>query len=389
MATAFLVDVMPNIEAKGLEFRNKATAAIDLDLSVLHPGTASLLALVMLGLSSSWHDSNDLGRTEFDRAQRLFASMESEQQFQQDRNLMFFRKALVYWEMLMSYVVDNVFVCEKMPGKPSATAAEEELKFPHPWTGIACEAQASVFEVGKLIRQGRSRMRQRPFANEGDMEQINKDIQTALILEARLKELSFPEESAIMDPKDLETPVAHFLKIAECYRCTGLLQLYRVFPDLYQSKGSGNFPSSEESDTLDGLVPGEFLTGLAMSVVDLLNSIPVESRTRCVQSFLLVAVAGELRVPISTFEPSHSNLSRQILGSEEGHVQTSPTAIEVLQGRKFVMSRLSLFEHILPAKPIRQMLDVVTETWRRMDDGNEGIYWMDIMMEKGWETIMG
>jgi hypothetical protein len=35
------------------------------------------------------------------------------------------------------------------------------------------------------------------------------------------------------------------------------------------------------------------------------------------------------------------------------------------------------------------MLDVVTETWRRMDEGSEDIYWMDIMMEKGWETIMG
>jgi hypothetical protein len=32
MAAACLVDVMPNIEAKGLEFRNKATAAIDLNL---------------------------------------------------------------------------------------------------------------------------------------------------------------------------------------------------------------------------------------------------------------------------------------------------------------------------------------------------------------------
>ena len=232
-------------------------------------------------------------------------------------------------------------------------------------------------------------MRQRPFMTEGDMEQMNKDIRTALVLEARLQELSFPEESAIMDPKDLETPVAHFLKIAECYRCTGLLQLYRVFPDLYQSKGTEKFPSPGEPDASDGLVPGGFLTGLAMRVGDLLNSIPVESRTRCVQPFLLVAVAGELRVPIFTFEPNHSFLSRQIHSSEEGCVQPSPTAIEVLQGRKFVMSRLSLFEHILPAKPIRQMLDVVTETWRRMDEGSEDIYWMDIMMEKGWETIMG
>jgi hypothetical protein len=63
--------------------------------------------------------------------------------------------------------------------------------------------------------------------------------------------------------------------------------------------------------------------------------------------------------------------------------------MDVLQARKFVIGRLSTFEHVLPAKPIRQMLDIVTETWHRIDLGLQNEYWMDVMIEKGWETMMG
>jgi hypothetical protein len=31
----------------------------------------------------------------------------------------------------------------------------------------------------------------------------------------------------------------------------------------------------------------------------------------------------------------------------------------------------------------------VNEVWRRMDGGDAEVYWMDVMIEKGWETTMG
>jgi hypothetical protein len=45
--------------------------------------------------------------------------------------------------------------------------------------------------------------------------------------------------------------------------------------------------------------------------------------------------------------------------------------------------------HVLPPKPISVCLQLVQEVWRRMDAGDINVYWMDVMIEKGWETTMG
>jgi hypothetical protein len=63
--------------------------------------------------------------------------------------------------------------------------------------------------------------------------------------------------------------------------------------------------------------------------------------------------------------------------------------LDVLQARKTIISRLSAFENILAAKPIRQMLTLVKKTWSCMDEEKQDVYWMDVMMENGYETLMG
>jgi hypothetical protein len=63
--------------------------------------------------------------------------------------------------------------------------------------------------------------------------------------------------------------------------------------------------------------------------------------------------------------------------------------LEVLQARKIVLSRLSAFENILAAKPIRRMLMLVKKTWACMDEEKKDTYWMDVMMDNGYETLMG
>ena len=64
-------------------------------------------------------------------------------------------------------------------------------------------------------------------------------------------------------------------------------------------------------------------------------------------------------------------------------------AVEVLRTRKFVLGRLTSYLHVLPPKPIHVCLQLVREVWRRMDAGEKDVYWMDVMIEKGWETTMG
>lgn len=60
----------------------------------------------------------------------------------------------------------------------------------------------------------------------------------------------------------------------------------------------------------------------------------------------------------------------------------------VFMVRKFVLDRLTSYLRLLPPKPIRACIDIVKETWRRIDAGQQGVYWLDVVMEKGWETIM-
>jgi len=289
----------------------------------------------------------------------------------------------------MSYVAeDQSSIVHQLQAGPVPLAIEDRIgaKLPHPWTGVACDAQNLVFEVGKLIRQRKRRSRRRSFSPESnDDQRAAQDIFIAEDLKHRLQCLSFPDINTIVDPGDMETPVFHFLKIAECYRDTGLLQLYRVFPELLPHQSI-----LDEAESVEALAPSkttsvnEIMITLAMRVVDLLKSIPIESGTRCVQPFLLVAVASELYIPDFS-----ASVRRPSIADYDGLSDTMPTAIDVLEARKFVLSRLSFLEHVLPAKPIRQMLNVMRETWRRLDDGNSNVYWMDIMMEKGWETIMG
>lgn len=79
--------------------------------------------------------------------------------------------------------------------------------------------------------------------------------------------------------------------------------------------------------------------------------------------------------------------------------------IEVSRMRHFIKSRLTSFLHILPPKPIRVCLNIVDTTWKLMDEkaqstaslnkddsdaynDEQEVYWMDVMIEHGWETTM-
>ena len=61
---------------------------------------------------------------------------------------------------------------------------------------------------------------------------------------------------------------------------------------------------------------------------------------------------------------------------------------------RLIQGRLTSFLHIIPPKPICVHLDIVRATWAKLDDmGAAGgkakdVYWMDVMIENEWETIV-
>ena len=69
--------------------------------------------------------------------------------------------------------------------------------------------------------------------------------------------------------------------------------------------------------------------------------------------------------------------------------------------------RLEEHARRLPAKPVRRMLEIVKEVWRRSDEtlgaeeaegglglaldatGGQVVFWLDVVLDRRWETVMG
>ncbi|KAJ5309029.1 hypothetical protein N7508_004408 [Penicillium antarcticum] len=465
MAAATLVNDFPQFGPIGRKMRNEAVEIISRE-SVMDE--KSLLALLMLGQTASWHDPADLGISFFNMLRKQLNSVSSTSHNQDfsfnkndSNNYRFFEEALIYWEMLLSFVTDNDTIILSQDYHSSSSGESLVLqRVPHPWTGIARETQFTVHEVGQLIRRERKRIRSRRYTSQEDIIRAQSAIEKARELEERLLVLAHPSEAEIVSPGDDDTPVWHLLTMAEVYRCTGLMQLYRVFPDLLysrlpQTSASSAFqcPGSTTSTSRDPFFPVDldsmnlsafanqspgaspqvpnpannattsplstahattnpnptpnptpntseqpdretlyntWLIEFATTTLSRLKTIPLESRTRCLQPFLLVASCSELRLP----RPSHQTGDHehdQVENDNDGTAQPaiSMEAIEVSRTRQFILGRLNNFMHLLPLKPIRVCLKLVTEVWRRMDAGRDDTFWVDVMLDHRWETTMG
>ncbi|KAK6211436.1 C6 zinc finger domain protein [Colletotrichum tabaci] len=408
MAAACLSEVSPGFATVSGRLRDQAVGSLWNESRVGPTETSSLLALVMLGFSLCWHDPSRLGQSEFELLAETVAHLEapSDSLTPVDKQKrLFFHNSLVYWKMLLSFVTDDdlpsLSTAHVVQPRPPFETIQRGSRMPHPQTGIGVEIQELVAQVGSLVRKERRRIRKRHHSSRHDIEQSINAIRSAEQLQARLCEIELPGEVAVIDSGDDMTPTDHLLKAAEAYRCTGLLQLYRNFPDLFLYGTSPVNPTSP-STWLDAtgdadLNPPEdsrvaldtWLTSLALHVLDLVEEIPISSRSRSIQPLLLVSICSELSLS-RTFasKPSRKECSVvSILSSPR--MKQPPTFTDVLHARRLIISRLSSFEGILAAKPIRQMLKLVKETWACMDDQQADIYWIDVMMEKGYETLMG
>ncbi|KAL4979733.1 fungal-specific transcription factor domain-containing protein [Aspergillus desertorum] len=416
MAAATLVNDFPQFGPMGKKMRNEAIEIISKETSL---DDKSLLALLMLGQTASWHDPKDLGIPYFNHLRRHLdnaALSRAANPTNRGNNYQFFEEALVYWEMLLSFVADDAAV---LPSRQTPSSAAESLvlqRVPHPWTGIARDTQFTVQEAGRLVRAERKRIRTRRFTSQVDIANAQIALERARELEERLLSLAHPTEAEIVCPGDDETPVWHLLTMAEVYRCAGLLQLYRAFPDLLQrrlpiqqqnhlSPAQQPHPTTatpqdpfqswlneactppspnlqQDPDRPHSTYHDSWLTEFALTTLSRLKSIPFESRTRCLQPLLLVASSSELRLPPTPSDPL-------ALSANGKGPCISSHALEVSRTRRFILGRLTSLQYVLPPKPIAVCLELVKEVWRRMDGGDRDVYWMDVMIEKGWETTMG
>ncbi|KEF58805.1 uncharacterized protein A1O9_03648 [Exophiala aquamarina CBS 119918] len=445
MAAACLVNENPYFKRLSRTLR---TEAMSLLFNTPDEDETSLLALLMLGQSSSWFDPQDLGIPLF----KTLRSRLNRREPTPDGQLTsvvgshgFFQEAMEYWEMLLSFVSSEI-ISDPMDG-PWSPSHSNMRKIPHPWTGICRETQMLVNQVGQLVRSERIRARSTKFTWQHSIDESVTSLQLARCLESRLRSLSEPQDEAIINPGDVETPIWHLQRIAEIYRRTGLINLYRVFPDLLleqinqlqalNANSTMLSGTNSASDDWLGLVEDcttgntepdsmyNWLTNYAIETIDLLESIPPTSRTRCLQPFMLVACACELRAPplenprpfdvtstglstmntdnfrwlsspqlsfpnsISAFNTSFDDA--QATGDPGLEVDESSLAqaFRVFHARRFVRGRLNLFMNVLPPRPTKTCMDLIEAVWNKLDEGNEDIYWIDVMMDMGLYTTMG
>lgn len=408
MAAACLSEVSPGLSTAGDRLRDKAVNSLWNESRVGPTDTSSLLALVMLGFSLCWHDPGRLGQSEFELLAETVLSLEN-----QNNNLspadrqkrIFFHNSLVYWKMLLSFVTDqelpSLGATRAIQPQPARFPTQDETRMPHPQTGIGVEIQEIVAQVGALIRKERKRIRSRRHSSRHDIEQSLNAIRTAEELHSKLCEVELPKEVTVLDSGDDMTPTDHLLKAAEAYRCTGLLQLYRNFPDLlsHDIEPVNMMSQSSWLEAAQSTNVGHhddakafldtWLTSLALHVLDLVQEIPISSHSRSIQPLLLVSICSELSLNRSIIPKPDLKESPIASIISSPRMKGPPTITDVLHARRLIISRLSYFEGILAAKPIRQMLTLVKETWAWMDKKQQDVYWMDVMMENGYETLMG
>lgn len=288
---------------------------------------------------------------------------------------------------------------------------------PHPWAGVGFEIQKILCEVGLLIRTKR---RKTSFSS-GEADYTAFDSQNSLLeafeLEARLLQTECLPEDQISNPGDNQTPVNHLLAFAEVYRLVGLLQIYRVFPSVLTSRLAGDKYAwtSSTRRIFDGIKQHGMTWGLeidtaqdqyspsvdiwlimfACSVLEKLKVLPIEAGTGAFQPFLLVVCSGELRRP----SLSIGNLHVQAYSHETLILMDT----DILRTRQMILGRLQVLQNFLPPKPWVLCANIAQEIWSIIDSPSSqptvnqesalGLdnmpFWLDFMINHGYETLMG
>lgn len=393
MAAAHLANTFPNMTAVGIEMQRKACDSLQAELPLVQSGQASstmtFLSIILLGLTTCWHESSELGEDFLTTARslilpKLLCNSEREEV---QRETQFFEESLIYWEMLMGFVTQDAMAFSSGPvlrsrvdpkkAPPVARNRDGQI-VPHPWTGIAPTVQMLFAEVGRLVR----RERLLHMSGATDIRQRQDNLLNAATLEEDLLAAEYPMAEELADPGDERTAKRDFVVIAEAYRCAGLLELYRVFPSIlrkrlgtdkftWADKAEFEFPVPRFETPYEDTDTKLWINSLALHILEELESLPSSTGTCCLQPILLVTAASELRF-VSSLD----------------YFDVYANDAKVLQARDFVDRRLHEYAMRLPAKPIRTAIEIVKESWRRLDDGQD-VFWIDVMVEKGWHTVMG
>lgn len=393
MAIGHLTNFYPTLGPLGLQKRSQAWEYLQRDLRTTRIGTRSddvlLMNLLLLGMSSAWHQSSNLGMQYIliarEIMQRRLQSTRSgrtppAQHTRLDDD--FLGYSLLYWEMLISWIdpvpLAPLYVRLDLPSPVPPHITSPTM--PHPCTGVVSEVHFALAEIGRVVRRQQSQklsLHPRQFESSTS-ESSNR--RWAASLENFLHAIELPQEEQIIDYDDLKTSKPDLITIADVYRRIGLLELYRLYPDLLRSRiehSSGALDTAtlitdtNQHETAD--THPERLCVLAYQALELAKPIVITAGVCRLLPLVLLIAGSYLRL----FE---GNTLAQQLSRED-----------VILARYLVEARLLVLSRKYPQKPLLQMMDIMKEVWSRLDPGGDpkNAHWMEVMHELNWQTIMG
>lgn len=389
MASAKLGRQSSTYKRHASEYQSLAIKQLAEDVSVALSWTPELLFVVlMLGLSTSWHHVSDLGLVHLQAMQHAVLNSPIKCADDELETLDFFNKALVYWEMVTSFVTKDVTIHDYTrlsPCQQAHTASRvnkpfnmERLK-PHPWTSIAQQPQALFTRLVRLFRQLRS-FNHGSKTPKSYLTEPATFLQEVEALEDELWRLELPSLHEIANTGDEKTPPIHHLLLAEAYMFANFYQLYQVFPNLLSKRGRHfnqthgprslmqNLTMLSSSLSHSGLDSNDWLKFLGRNIIIRLDQIHTSSGTSCVQPLLLLVGSTSL------------SINPESKGSEE--------EAEIIRMRKSVLDRLSTISAACLSEPIHTVELAVTEIFKRLDVG-VNVFWMDMLQNMGLVTIIG
>ncbi|KAJ5654333.1 hypothetical protein N7490_001336 [Penicillium lividum] len=406
MAAASLANDFPSMRAIGIQTQQQAIACLRNNprIGSLHRDDHDdeyFLALLMIGLTTAWHNAADLGLEYLKEAKDYLVN---QQQMCQNPESTFakqyplFQQCLLYWNMMAAFVAEDSLLLneEKVLERPDTEMSVylvDGQALPHPWTGPLSKSISLFYQTAKLIRAARISYRTR--SDDLDLANIDfnflvEEIHQHETAERLEEEILFTGISSYCGPVDIgdtDTPPTHFITLAETYRCTALLQIYHVFPDILDERLQRESLPEQEPSVLFSLLFGVNFTlpsaeearrVLALHIVSLLDQIPPTSGTRCMHPVVLTCISSDL---------GFSNQS--LFGPAANAIAClSALDVEIAQARRKVSMWFSELTLILPKLRLQRMSRIVHETWSRADAG-VGEYWLDTMLEHNLETMMG
>lgn len=359
------------------------------DLHSLHTNKVALdsvlVSLLLLGLSAPWHNPSNLGLQYLSIARNLVQNHLKDEQgigrFLDVPCTNFFLGALMYWEMLASFVDPIPMMPFPGFGTPAPRkSAMRERYLPHPWAGISMELQFALAEIGRLLRRRRTPLGRGKQPAGGECEDDKK---WAYSLEKFVLTLQLCGPDEILEYHDAHTPKEDLINAAHAQRTIALLEIYGAFPECLDSKIDDGwtlppahsrtfFPPADHSCFAERLE--SCLCAIAIHALDIVKEIEVSSAACRMLPLIFVSCASHLRVP------------GQVQSGNEAHECRRE---EVISSRSFVEAQMLSFARKYPQKQMLRMCDIIREVWQRLDLGIERAHWMEVINEKGWQTMMG